>query len=108
MANTPPDELTDIELTNVSRDILAKLAEDSCVILQSYLGILDHLMVSEVKAQETPMGRVMKMLKIWRDEYSGEWSMRDALAGCLRRSDPRLVSTAEKLSQYRFHSISQV
>ena len=100
-----PVELTDNELASISRDILARLAEDSFEILQSSLCIPDHLMVSEVDAQETVMGRMIKMLKIWCDMYCGEQSKRDALAICLRRSDPRLVSTAQRL-QFGWYSWS--
>ena len=88
-SHEPP---SDVDIEEVTKEVMGKLRDD-WVMLQSYLGIPEHVMY-QLEHERCERNKIRAMLKEWRNMSSGS---RAQLAECLRKADPRLHHAAELL-----------
>lgn len=88
-SHEPP---SDVDIEEVTKEVMGKLRDD-WVMLQSYLGIPEHVMY-QLEHERCERNKIRAMLKEWRNMSSGS---RAQLAECLRKADLRLHRAAELL-----------
>ena len=89
-SHEPP---SDVDIEEVTKEVMGKLRDD-WVILQSYLGIPEHVMY-QLNHDRHERNKIRAMLKEWRNMSRGS---RAELAECLQKADPRLHCAAELLT----------
>lgn len=89
-----PDYPTDVELEEITKEIMGKLQHDY-VKMKAYLEIPDDVMLEIEAAEPTLRRRVCCMLMEWRKRSKD--GSRARLAERLRAADLRLCTAADKL-----------
>ena len=97
-SHKPP---SDVDIEEVTKEVMGKLRDD-WVMLQSYLGIPEHVMY-QLEHERCERNKIRAMLKEWRNMSSGN---RAQLAECLQKADPRLHRAAELLVSSLVHVCS--
>lgn len=74
----------------------AKLGQD-WPLLQAYLRVRDDLMEAIRTEERTERGRVIRLLKEWRNMQGDDTCSKKTLANALLRADPRLRTAVQFL-----------